>query len=222
MTCDEYLRIWNERLDGLGPPSADRAEACDDHASSCPACRQRAMAFRLFAGPLPRPPVPEGLSDRIVAAWEADGRRALPFRVAPRWGWAGLAAAAVVFAVLSPAIRGLVRAPRDLTMRPAVPRPWSLALAEATTATLDLARETSAPAARWGQELVLASRPQDLAWPVAAIEPAPDPGEMIQSVSRKVNSGVRPLSGSARRAFSFLVAPAATADPVPPKDDPGA
>src|SRR4051794_35353160 len=109
MTCDEFLRTWNERLDGLGQPPADRAEACDDHAAACAVCRQRASAFRLLAGPLPRPPVPEGLCDRIVAAWKRDGRRALPVRLAPRWGWAGLAAAAVALAVLSPAIRGLVR-----------------------------------------------------------------------------------------------------------------
>src|SRR4051794_4521629 len=106
MTCDEFLRTWNERLDGLGPPPADRAEACDDHAAACAACRQRASAFRLFAGPLPRTSLPEGLCDRIVAAWEGDDRRARPFRVAPQWGWAGLAAAAVVVSVLSPGIRG--------------------------------------------------------------------------------------------------------------------
>jgi hypothetical protein len=132
---------------------------------------------------------------------------------------AGLAAAAVALAMLVP---GMTRRDRnhDVVVTPAPrQRNLSAALAQATSATLDLAREASAPAARLGQDVYIAGLPREIGWPVA-IEPSAASSEMIQSVSRTVKSGVGPLSGSARRAFSFLIAPASGR--ISAQDDPGA
>jgi hypothetical protein len=94
---------------------------------------------------------------------------------------------------------------------PAPPRPLSAALADAAFATLDLARETSAPAARVGRQVIATSLPGEL--PAAKnVLPA---SESFQSFGEEVNRGVKPFSGTAQRAFGFLIGPAWKEKPAP-------
>jgi len=100
------------------------------------------------------------------------------------------------------------------------------ALAEATSATWDLALSASEPAARISRQMLDAaiepdSRPRDLGnrgreAEVSVTMPtltslAPDPsaaGTMLQEVGDRLASGVGPLSSTARHAFGFLLGPA--------------
>lgn len=223
MTCDDFLAGWNVRLDDPGSFANDCAETLDAHAASCEPCRRLASGFRLVASRRPPPAVPEGLSERVLTAWSASHRQDRRNRAPGRWAWAaGLAAAAVALAIFVP---WTPRAGRDavVVLKPTPKtRNLSSALARATSATLDLAREASAPAARLGLDVYDASLPGEIAWPVG-IEPSSAPSELFQSMSRKVNSSVVPLSGSARRAFSFLIAPSPAASAKrSTKDDAGA
>jgi hypothetical protein len=94
----------------------------------------------------------------------------------------------------------------------------SEALGRATSATLDLASVTSAPAGRVGR-LVLASSGltgESLATAAPrprAIEAASD---MLRTVGDGVQDGFRPLTGTARQAFGFLIGPS----PAPPSAAP--
>jgi hypothetical protein len=86
-------------------------------------------------------------------------------------------------------------------------------VADATAATWDLARETSAPAARIGREVVSSSAFAEtgtLALPVPALP------FVLPAVGDEVQRGVNPLSGSARHAFGFLLGPALTRETRPP------
>jgi hypothetical protein len=82
------------------------------------------------------------------------------------------------------------------------------ALAEATSASWDLARETSAPAARIGRQLLgAAALPEPgAAWlPPVAVGPVRG---VWKTVGDRIEAGVRPLSGVTRQAFGFLIDPA--------------
>ena len=87
---------------------------------------------------------------------------------------------------------------------PRTERPITESLAEATSATLSLARETSAPAARVGKQVLASATLPKADWPVEMPTRA-EPAEVLQSVGSRVEEGVRPLSGAARSAFSFLL-----------------
>ncbi len=208
MTCHDFLEGWNARIDDPGSFAIERADALDAHSKSCEPCRRLSSGFRLVALVTPPPSVPEGLSERILTAWSAserlDRRNWFPGR------WAGVAgfaaAAALLLAIFTPWAPRVGRDADVSVMQTPKARHLGSALARATSATLDLAREASAPAARLGQNLYVASLPTEIAWPVG-IEPSSATSELFQSMSRRVNSSVRPLSGSARRAFSFLSAP---------------
>lgn len=225
MTCDDFLKAWNTRIDDPGSFAVEDAQTLDNHSTSCEGCRRLASGFRSLSLRLPPPSVPEGLSDRVLNAWAAADRRDRRIRVPGRWAWAaGLAAAAaLLLAIFTP---WTLRPGRDMGLvlkpTPTKVRNLSSALARVTSATLDLARETSAPAARLGFDVYDASLPGEIVWP-GGIESGSAPSELFQSVSREVNSRVVPLSGSARRAFSFLIAPGAgAAAKEPAKDDAGA
>jgi hypothetical protein len=218
ITCREFERIWHDRLDVRGESPVAEERALDDHAASCPACAEAAARFRTLAAALrawgPPPAAPEGFADRVLAAHGETGRGwVVRF---PAWRWA--AAAAVIIVAGSLTLRSLL--PRPGPARPVVaqgaagpPRPLSAALADATLATLDLARETSAPAARIGRQMlatVAVGEGPALTLP-ASLGPRTD-------VLQSVGEGVRPLSGSARHAFGFLLGPAAKPRPAPARD----
>ncbi len=107
------------------------------------------------------------------------------------------------------------------------------ALADATSATWELARSASEPAARIGRDVLdattraedVVSEPEPeaptsvadrlvtatgaLTLPVPSLAPfAPDPSAALQQVGDHLASGVRPLSDTARHAFGFLIGPA--------------
>jgi hypothetical protein len=106
------------------------------------------------------------------------------------------------------------------------------ALAEATSATWDLARSASEPAARISRDVLDATKQGEpgssqasrdtsatgpsetmeglaiLTVPVPSLEPlAPDASAVLQQVGDRLSTGVEPLSNTARHAFGFLLGP---------------
>ncbi len=212
MTCREFLDLWNARLDGSEAPSLADLER---HSAGCEACRARGQGFAAIAQGLPKLATlapPPGFADRVVLALAAPEPRTIRF---PR-PWAasivGLAAAAsiaLVFVRPRPAPAPILAAPP--------PRSLALAFSDATTATLDLAREASAPAARIGHDLLGSASPSALPSPaIGRLDPsgAIEPTGMVETIGRKVEAGVGPLTGSARSAFGFLSLPKPPARPA--------
>jgi hypothetical protein len=136
------------------------------------------------------------------------------------------AAAALLLSVwiggLAPRPAGPAPPPPGVGTAPPVQRPsrsidpaaLSAALAEATEATWDLARTASAPAARVGMEVLDATELAETtgSLPLPLSEGAATTSEVLQDVGQRVSQGVRPLSGTARHAFGFLLGP----DEAPP------
>lgn len=225
MDCREFESVWNERLDARG--AAGPSAALDAHAAACPKCRALGARYQTLAqalqtlGPLPAPRA--GFADRVLNAAAAPPVDDLiPFRV---W-WTRVAAAAVVLASVGLGVRvwtaGRVApgvAPGPVGAPTADSEDLSRVLTVATMATLDLAREASAPAARVGRQVL-----------VSATLPGPPPAlglpESVSPVSNvwgsvgdRFNAGVGPLGGSARHAFGFLFRSTPEA-PAPPPEAP--
>jgi hypothetical protein len=146
------------------------------------------------------------LTDRIVRA-ALDDRPTLTFATRHR---RTLLAAAAILAVslgLGIGVSWTVKRPDtpEIASQEA-PTPLPEALAEATTVTLDLARKTSAPAGKAGSRMIarakLPSAPQ-----LSLNVPIRPASEMISVLGEDLNRGVKPLSGTARNAFGFLLAP---------------
>ena len=224
MICREFLDAWNEHFDS--PRSGSDPEcvrAMKHHAAECPECAALAVGFAVMEQGLPAltpPRVPADLVDRILLAHDEASRPRMlrnPVRIAAVI--AGLAAAASLAIVLwkYPAPRPGGKGPEIARAAPGLPpRPLSIALAEATSATLDLALATSAPAARTGQRVFLSTQSEagEASWPTAV--PSGSASDVLHSVGQGVESGVRPLSGTARRAFGFLIGPASPSARVDP------
>ncbi len=206
MTCEDFTRFWNEQLDDrtIRPPVG----SFDEHAANCVACRSRVIAFRAMLAMLAAPTASADLTDRIVASWSDSlvEPRSLPF--ARRWAWVGgLAAAATLLLAFGISIANRPGKVPIVAKLPPPARSWTTALADATSATLDLARETSAPAARIGQDVLDAGTSSEFVWS-RGLDRSPSPSsELMESVLKSANSRVKPISGSARRAFSFLISP---------------
>lgn len=229
-TCAEFEARWQAHLDARTPPSAELDRALEEHAATCPSCaasaaRYRTLAAALRAWGLP-PTAPDGLADRVLAAWQAESRRSRSRVLPAAWRWA--AAAAVLLATfigVRTATGPRRNAPHQAASSPSVAPPeappLSEALAEATSATLELARASSAPVARLGRHVLASSAAppslQQASWTLPAV-PEPAASDVLQSVGEGVNQGMRPLSGSARRAFGFLLGPAAPGPSGPPRD----
>ncbi len=212
MTCRDFADAWNARIDVRGELSTMRARAVDRHARECPACRALGLRYLALSQALDAIPpltgltLPDDFADRVLAAVlreETPSR----WRIAPRVGH--LAAAAAVLAALT---FGLTWKNRQEPARPSVEqvraidsRDLSEALADAGTATWDLAREASGPAARVGRQ-VLGSSDLVRATPAVALPIGLRPtAEVWRGVEDRVSAGVRPLEGSARHAFGFLL-----------------
>lgn len=201
MNCDHFERAWNERLDTRPGAAFDPGGELAEHAAQCAACRaiqQRyqvlSQALQVWGGP---PSPPADLTARVLTAWEAERRRP---RLGPAVRWAALAAAVMLAVVASTRFRS--RPAPDRPGRTA--QPLNVALAVATDATWDLARDSSAPAARIGRR-VLATTPrfEGSAWPVG-VDAGPKAGAW-RNVGLNLGDGVRPLSESTRHAFGFLL-----------------
>lgn len=228
MKCRDFERMCDERIDArtAGRPAEERALAV--HAAACPACRAVAERYEVLRqaiealGPPPTPPA--DFAARCLAAWDrmapAPAPRTLRFRPAVRWA---AAAALLLLAGAGVRSRFLWKDPTAVPIvrqaPPAPARPLASALADATAATLDLAWETSAPAARVGREVL-----GDVAVPVAsAALPLPLPLPVsVESAMEAWSAGVRPFSGSARQAFGFLLGPALGVKDAPPAAETGA
>jgi hypothetical protein len=252
MNCHDFRRKWDELLDAetpAGPTLGDWEDALREHAAGCNACRQLAARYHVLLHALrawvraPRPSA--DLSDRILAAastgsgsaWAVGGapsRQRMPWRLL-----ASAVAAAVAVALVLPVINRRIQ-----IQRPDRPRAWQnaevhsvaspetgrndhadlqRALAEATSATWDLARSASEPAARISRDMLDATlQPEEvrsgpqlgpaevgLAAPISIVIP-PAPGAatasaVLQRVGDHLAAGVRPLSSTARHAFGFLL-----------------
>ncbi|MEO6811815.1 MAG: hypothetical protein ABI353_22125 [Isosphaeraceae bacterium] len=212
MLCKNYEHLWNLRLDAgsASDPTLDRA--LDEHAEVCAPCRLIAQRYRVLQRALSTlgSPVSPSLefADRVLAAQDGLETAPRPIRLVRspiRW-----AAAAAVAASLLAAVALTARVEPQNNERPALPQPPVLAsrsldeaLAEATSATLALARATTDPAGRVGRRMLDAATVPD-AVPALPTNLATSP-EVLRTVGGRVGSGVRPLSGTARQAFSFLL-----------------
>ena len=228
LTCNEFEQTWNDRLDARTTGVDGRLSALETHAAVCVDCRAihaRYIVLTQAIQELAPIAVPSaGLTEGVLTAWSAQSRRPLVSRLPIRL--AALAAAAVLVVGMTLGLRyvpskgsreqeRLVTAPVDRA-----PGGFTWTLADVTSATLDLARETSGPAARVGRDVLASadlpvgptSVDAALSLPLSLPVDVPS-SDVWQRVGDRLNAGVRPLEGSALRAFSFLrVAPG---DPKP-------
>ena len=162
MKCHDFERLWNERLDARGTPNnATEAAALEAHAATCPECRAPRMRYLLLEPGARRVrPVgpPAGFADRCLQA--LDRAVELP---RPRARRAHPCSEPAAVAVGRRSVLAGGRTAGALGgQRPAAtpvvahPEPELLtdALADATSATWDLALEASAPAARIGRDVL--------------------------------------------------------------------
>jgi hypothetical protein len=205
MTCSDFSRLWNDYLDD---PSSEREESLsslESHTIACESCRRLRSGYQLIAAHRWTPPqVSHELTVRILDEWKRPAARVLPLRA---WLVPLAAAASIAVAVVLTQPRTLVPDPGGLPPRgeriasPA-PRALALALADATSATIDLVREASEPAARVGQQMFLPSGAPESARPsVSGLIPG---SSSLGAVGARVDVNVRSLSTSAKRAFGFL------------------
>jgi hypothetical protein len=221
MNCAEFERMWNTRLDLCGPAAPELEEALRAHAAECAGCRKLGNRFAVLDqalqswGPPPSPTA--DATERMIraceAAWRVQRTDAVRWDGIVRWA----AAAAILFgsaiALWAVRTRNHAPVPARVAAEASRARPLAAAVADASAATWDLARETSAPAARIGREVVSSSafaQTGTLALPVPAL-PA-----VLPAVGDEVQRGVDPLSGSARHAFGFLLGPALSREARPP------
>lgn len=214
---DSTCREIEEAIQGawdLGNPTP-LGGTIEAHCRSCPTCRvwltRTAGWSAVLAGLRPVQPPGDDLGRAILAAWALERDR-------PRTAWRprlALAASALVAAGL--ALWGGLRVREGISpiadAQPAGREELARSLRDATSATLDLARLTSEPAARVGIKfLAAATRPitPDLPGP-ASLPPGRNLG-----VGEQVERGIKPISGSVRKAFEFILPSAGDpADPSP-------
>ena len=225
MNCRDFETAWQLRLDQSDDQPAALDSALDEHMQDCPDCQALAERYLLLERELgswqPSPALTSFESARIrskVVRQHAANQRMK--------GWLGkagwVAAAALLAGVVwvewtarrprpDPQIVRTIPSPQPVE----VARPLEVALVEAGSATLELAREASAPVARIGrdvfstQELVdsddLKASPSLLSGknPLENVVNQVSAAEVLQTVGDQV----RPISGSARHAFGFLLGP---------------
>jgi hypothetical protein len=246
------LRALSDPLDQATARLLKRELAADQHAAECANCRsshehyqrlRRALRACDVGGVDLIGPSP-ALAERVLA-----GARRLPRRSRARAGIAPLLAglaASILLLWLSPYWPRL-----RLDRRPAEPAgaksavdpkiaasqpgrressSLSVAMADATAATWDLARTTSEPAARFGRQILeVATLPDDrdegnrtspdpsaasestptlLPSVLRVVTPSRSGSDLFQEVGEELSAGVRPFSSRAREAFGFLRTPA--------------
>jgi hypothetical protein len=216
MNCHDLERIWMARLDAgaTSPNLVENGEAAE-HLVACPACQSRVEGFLALELATTRPSESPTLTplevERLVRMVEQEQdrqRRLQPVRVL--FWVSGVAAALIVGSVFmrnrpvplrNRAHTETVLAPDQSAQR--LPE----ALAQATTATLQLARSSSSPAARLGA-LVFESTSVPSPEIPNGLEVQLSPSEgVLESVGSGLGTGMQPFAGSARRAFGFLLGP---------------
>ena len=206
MDCRTVDRAIQDMLDG--PTTSDALTA---HVQTCSACAARLEGFMRLQAALRtiRPPAaPERLADRVLAEFQAEPVLRIERRPDPApIPWRRLAAAALVLAGSLIGLRsawrsGPARDP-EVVNRPEGSPPLSESLAMATSATIQLAQATSEPAARLGR-LLLATGVGGDSSDESRLEPPVDE-RFLRSFSGRVATEIEPITGSARRAFGFLL-----------------
>jgi len=100
MACDEYLELISAAVDGaLSPAEEERLTA---HLVDCPECRELLSDLQVLharLSQLPAVEVPEGLTERILAAVEKDNVTPLPVKK-PGFRWKRWASTAAVLALV--------------------------------------------------------------------------------------------------------------------------
>lgn len=220
MNCQEFEYVWDVVLDAWGAiEPVDPARALDAHAASCSACRaihaRNLLLLQAIRSLGPPAAVPDGFADRVLAAARAPAPKVLSIgaRVVR------LAAAAAVLAALVVGARAWStrRAAPVETAQSFESEDLSEALVAATSATLDLAREASAPAARVGRQVLVAAELPETRSMFGYSDSVLPTAALWQTVGDRVNAGAGPLGGSARHAFGFLLGPNSDApDPTVP------
>jgi hypothetical protein len=236
------------------------------HAASCPDCHPIAARYHVLRHAIRawrQPPTPPAdLAHRILSTpveptprtWDTTARRWWREHRSDIALVSGLAASVLVAVLMGLTLH---RISRDRSDRVAAPpqtaqtdvhsvkesqkvpdqsTALNRALAEATSATWDLARSASEPAARISRDVLDATTQGDvrpvetskgasstipggtmeglasLSVPVPSLEPlAPDgsaASAVLQQVGDRLSTGVQPLSSTARHAFGFLLGPA--------------
>ena len=226
-----------------------REQAALAHARECPACRavqQRyetlRRALREWNGrsiPVPAPDLVDRMLREMVLEAGSDSGRSRGWRVGMPIAVAVLAASVLVVA-LAPIRWTVVPGSSHQAAPAAGPAPIPAAgpglprsadrrgltdaLTHATAATWELARTTSAPAARLGREVLSATvwNPDEASTEAQAapdgssllpipsmlrVVPEPPDAIRIQELGDRLTTGVRPLSTTARQAFGFLRTP---------------
>jgi hypothetical protein len=234
MNCREFESHWNDLLDAHSAGSPQLERAMEAHASACERCRSvssRYQVLRQAISAWTALPAPSAASiERLYELTVPSTPLLIPARRSRLVRWLPMASAAALFALawvgwsawrarplpedFAPALNS---APSVATNHAPIGRPLEAALADATEATIDLAREASAPAARIGREILDLDNLMDS---VTIKGPAPiaedsSASDLLQNVGQRVNASVKPITGSARHAFSFLLGPPPGPDPAP-------
>jgi hypothetical protein len=225
--CRTYRQLWNLILDrdrdGAAEPSL--SVEIERHEAACASCRALGVGYRglvrgLQGWTLPVA-APEGLADRVLARCQEEPvRGTLALFLSPaRLAMTSAAAAALLIGV-GLGIRYLASPPASAPISVATREPGrgelTEALERATTATLDLAAVTSAPAGRVGRLVLASSGLAGGGEKLAVTTPRPRAldaaSDVLRTVGDGVQGGIRPLTGTARHAFGFLLGPS----PAPP------
>ena len=234
MNCRDFEPTWNDWLDDRCAGHPERAKSLEIHAATCSRCLPVHARYLLLSQALrvvgPLPAVSENFASRVLAARDLpELDRIVQVHVLLR-PFSMLASAAVLLLATSFGFRVWLTGPsqdppnRAIALKKSAgPAPFTEALAVATSTTLELAREASAPAARVGYELASAELTESTPSTTLGISVDMAPAtEALQRMGNRLNAGVRPLEGSARRAFGFLLSPRLDNPKPPPRSPQGA
>ncbi|GIW88970.1 MAG: hypothetical protein KatS3mg108_3294 [Isosphaeraceae bacterium] len=199
--CRRFELAWQQRFDDQSFHSAPPGDHPDwsGHLAVCPSCRSLDQRFRLLERALAARPPQEPVAPSLSLDLEQPSRRLTPAssrlsRLTP------VAAAA---ALLTAVFTNPLPSGRPTPPVPTPPlRPIPETVADASSASWELARLASENASRLGLDLLTALRP------VAPPSPTPpplEPAHLVEAVSRGLDQSVRPLARTAIRAFDFLV-----------------
>ena len=219
MNCVDFEDYWNQRLDSGASLDAELTADSLVHEGRCQDCRRLASGFRRLQGLLPLKLSAElpsaDFAERVLneLARSRKPRWTLPSR---RLGWSLAVAATLLLTFTTGLLVHINRTAFLENLSTQVPRKagsqtLTLALAEASKATWAFARDTSAPAARVGSDVLGVSDLNEgatrlsFSMPLDVTVKVDSSSEALRNVGRRVNEGVRPLSGTARAAFGFLL-----------------
>jgi hypothetical protein len=212
MKCYDFEEIINERLDERLSVLNEWSSDLEAHAAICPACRAMAGRYQVLQQSLDAchaPPVPSSaMASRILIA-ERDSRGSRFTRIRNIAGAVALAASLLISAIV------VWRTGRVKTDQPAESAAISAndsrllgeALSRVGSATWELARETSEPAARVGREFFHSATLSETSSTISLVVPKPPVSEVLRRVGDRVQAEVEPLSGTARQAFGFFLGP---------------